>query len=149
MECCPIAGAVAGHGMTGAAELQHEHIGEPVMVIEKKRAIERRRHQRHTTIRACKVRDRRTLLFAPGKTTDLSVSGALIRVDRVRPFAQGDELDLVVAWDNDAIVPGDSMIRATVRRVMPIDYHHQAVAIQFEAPAEQHGEVTHSPRVAA
>ena len=119
------------------------------MVIEKKRAIERRRHQRHSTVRACKIRDRRTLLFAPGRTSDLSVSGALLRVDRVRPFAPGDEIDVVVAWDNGAIVTGDSMIRATVRRVVPMDYHHQAVAVQFEQAAKQHAGLEPAPRAAA
>jgi len=88
-------------------------------------------------VRACKVRDRRTLLFSAGKTSDISVGGAMLRVDRARAFAPGDELDVAIAWGNDAVLTGDSLVRATVRRVMPIDHHHQAVAVQFDDSVEE------------
>ncbi len=108
-----------------------------MVLMEKKRALEQRKHQRHPVVRACKVRDRRTLLFSAGKTSDISVGGALLRVDRARPFASGDELDVVIAWGNDAVLTGDSLMKATVRRVLPIDHHHQAVAVEFSDSLEQ------------
>lgn len=98
---------------------------------------DRRRHPRRTLVRLCKVRDRRTLLFAAGQTSDISPGGALIRVDRARLFGAGDELDLVVAWGSDAVLPGDSMVRARVKRVTPIDHHHQAIAVEFIERAKQ------------
>lgn len=103
---------------------------------------DRRHHPRHRVIRLCKVRDRRTLLFSAGQTCDISVGGAMLRVDRYRPFAEGDELDLVIAWGNDAVIPGDAMVRAKVKRVTPIDYHHQAVAVQFLDHAAQSATIT-------
>lgn len=94
---------------------------------------ERRRHARQVIVRPCKIRDRRTLLYAPGHTTDISVGGALIRVERARPFAAGDEVELVVAWATDAVLPTREMVRGTVKRVHPIDHRYQAVAIEFAA----------------
>jgi hypothetical protein len=96
---------------------------------------DRRKHQRQPVIRHCKVRDRRTAAYAPGQTADLSMGGALIRVDRARPFGPGDEVDLVVSWDDRAVLSADSLVRARVRRVTPIDHHHQAVAVEFVAEA--------------
>lgn len=92
---------------------------------------DRRQHQRQTVVKHCKIRDRRTSSFAAGVTTDVSLGGALLRVDRARPFGPGDELDLVVSWDDRAVVSQDAMVRARVRRVTPIDHQHQAVAIEF------------------
>lgn len=105
-------------------------------ICEKKRALERRRHTRHTMVRTCKVRDRRTLLFSAGKTSDISISGALVRVDRIRPFAAGDELELIISWGEDAVLSSAGIVKAKVRRVLPIDHHHQAIAIEFDAMAE-------------
>jgi hypothetical protein len=92
---------------------------------------ERRKHDRRAIVRLCKVRDRRTASYASGETADYSSGGALIRVDRARPFGPGDEVDLVVSWDGSALVSADSLVRGRVRRVTPIDHHHQAVAVEF------------------
>ena len=92
---------------------------------------ERRKHDRQPIVHPCKVRDRRTASYSAGQTADYSPGGALIRVDRARPFGPGDEIDLVVAWDGEPIVHADALTRARVRRVTPIDHHHQAVAVEF------------------
>jgi hypothetical protein len=92
---------------------------------------DRRIHPRHAVLRHCKVRDARTASFAAGQTADYSLGGALIRVDRARPYGPGDELDLVVSWDDRPVVSSQNLIRAKVRRVTPIDHHHQAVALEF------------------
>ena len=99
--------------------------------------MERRKFERTPTVRPCKVRDRRMLLFSPGQTCDVSQGGLLLRVDRARPFAPGDQIDVVVAWSHDALVRGEAMSRATVKRVTPMDCHHQAIAVEFETPAQQ------------
>ncbi len=93
--------------------------------------IERRQHPRHTVVRHCKVRDGRTASFAPGLTTDVSDGGALIRVDRARPYGPGDEIDIVVSWDDRPVLSSQDLIRARIRRVQPIDHHHQAVAVEY------------------
>lgn len=94
---------------------------------------ERRRHARYQLARPCKVRDCRTLVFSPGMTADVSAGGALLKIDRVRPIQIGDVLDVAVAWTPNAVLGSDSMVRAIVRRVSPIDPYHQSVAVEFEA----------------
>ncbi len=96
---------------------------------------EQRRHARLPMVRPCKVRDRRTLVYSAGQTSDISVGGALIRVDRARPFGAGDEIDLVVGWSPGVVLSADSVVRGTVRRVTPIDFNHQAIAIEFAEPS--------------
>lgn len=93
---------------------------------------ERRRHARYTVVRPCKVRDCRTLVYSPGETSDVSAGGALLRIDRVRPIMPGDELEVAVAWTPGAILGSETMVKARVRRVVPIDHYHQAVALEFE-----------------
>jgi hypothetical protein len=100
---------------------------------------DRRTHPRRVISRPCKVLDRRTAVYSPGQTADLSAGGALIRVDRVRPFGPGDEVELLVAWGDGAVVSSDSKVRAVVRRVTPIDHHHQALAVQFAEASAQTG----------
>lgn len=92
---------------------------------------ERRQHPRKTLIRQCKVRDGRTASYAAGQTADVSAGGALIRVDRARPYGPGDEIELVVSWDDRPVISAKDLVRARVRRVTPIDHHHQAVALEF------------------
>lgn len=96
---------------------------------------DRRQHPRRSVVRPCKVRDRRTLLFSAGLTSDVSEGGALIRIDRARPLGAGDELDVVVAWSGAGVIASDSMLRGRVTRVMTLDERHQAVALEFLAPA--------------
>lgn len=92
---------------------------------------DRRQHPRRAVVHQCKVRDGRTASYAAGLTADVSAGGALIRVDRARPYGPGDELDLVVSWDDRAVISSKDLVRARVRRVTPIDHHHQAVALEF------------------
>lgn len=98
---------------------------------------ERRQHQRQIVSRLCKVRDRKTAMYSPGQTSDISLGGAMIEVNRTRPFGPGDELDVVVAWANGAILSSESMVKATVKRVIPLDDTRQALAVQFAESAAQ------------
>lgn len=94
---------------------------------------ERRRHARYTVVRPCKVRDCRTLVYSPGQTCDVSAGGALLRIERVRPVMPGDELEVAVAWTPGAVLGSETMVKARVKRVMPIDHYHQAVALEFQS----------------
>lgn len=96
---------------------------------------DRRRHERKSQVRACKVCDSKTLHFSPGQTSDISESGALIRVDRARLFGPGDELEVAISEGRGAVLSRESMVRAIVRRVLPIDYFNQAIAVEFQTPA--------------
>lgn len=102
--------------------------------------LERRRHDREPVVKPCKVRDRRGLLFCAGVTTDYCPGGVLMKIDSSRCFSPGDEVDFAAAWDQTAVIPTSGLVRGTVRRVLPIDHHHQAIAIQFgqEQQALQH-----------
>ncbi|MBL0926688.1 MAG: PilZ domain-containing protein [Phycisphaerales bacterium] len=95
---------------------------------------ERRRSARTAVARPCKVLDRRSLRFSPGETADVSDGGALLRIDRGRPFAPGDELDVAVAWSHQPVLADSSLVRAVVRRVTVIDDAHQAIGVEFVAP---------------
>ncbi len=93
---------------------------------------ERRRHARYTVVRPCKVRDCRTLVYSPGQTSDVSAGGALLCLERVRPVMVGDELEVAVAWTPGAVLGSETMVKARVKRVTPIDHYHQAIALEFE-----------------
>jgi hypothetical protein len=95
--------------------------------------MERRRHEREVLVRPCKVRSVRSLLFTPAETTNVSVSGALVRVPRGSSFGVGDELEIAVAWDHEAVVPSHRLVRARVKRITPIDCHHQAIGVEYQA----------------
>lgn len=93
---------------------------------------ERRRHNRDIMVRPCKLRDRRSLLFAAGETHDVSPGGAMVRIDSARSFSPGDEVDVAIAWNHDPVLASEGLVRARVRRVLPIDFHHQALALEFD-----------------
>lgn len=110
---------------------------------------DRRTNPRHCVVKSCKIRDRRTARYSPGQTADISHGGALIRVDRARAFGPGDELDLVVAWGDGVVLPAEALVRAIVRRVTPIDHHHQALAVQFADHVARTATAPRAPALAA
>ena len=99
-------------------------------------AADRRRHERINAVHPCKLRNRRALLFSTAHTTDVSKSGALLRLDRNRIYTPGDTIDLYIAPKTESFLASDAARHATVRRVLPIDHHFQAVAVEFDSPAE-------------
>ncbi|MDX2114051.1 MAG: PilZ domain-containing protein [Planctomycetota bacterium] len=100
---------------------------------------ERRKHPRMVLVKACKIRDRRTAMFSPAQTSDYSEGGALLHIERARPFSLGDEIDLAVAWEDGRVLSGSTMARAIVRRVTIVSPTRQQVALEFAA-AEAAGE---------
>ncbi len=100
-------------------------------------ASNRRTHERFHAVHPCKLRNRRALLFTTAHTTDVSRSGALLRIDRNRTFEPGDTIDLYIAPKTESFLASDTARHATIRRVVPIDHHYQAVAVEFNATAEQ------------
>ncbi|MBL0921908.1 MAG: PilZ domain-containing protein [Phycisphaerales bacterium] len=92
---------------------------------------ERRRHPRFPGAHAAKVYLPRALRFAGAETADLSVGGALLRVDRSRPIAAGDEIEVAIAHGEECVAPAALLRRARVVRVSAMDHYHQAVAVEF------------------
>lgn len=107
----------------------------PTPVLAEATPAERRRHPRLSVVRPAKVFLKQSLRYAGAETTDLSSGGALIRVDRARALRPGDEIDVAVsAPGTGAVIASDAMTPARVVRVLPIDYFHQAVAVEFKHP---------------
>lgn len=97
---------------------------------------DRRRHPRYPGAHAAKVYLPRALRFAGAETSDLSTGGALLRVDRSRSIAAGDEVEVAIAHGNECVAPAELMRRARVVRVSAMDHYHQSVAVEFAEAGE-------------
>jgi hypothetical protein len=97
---------------------------------------DRRRHERRMVERACKVYDPASRRFGPGRTQNLSASGARVVVQWLRPLSVGDEIDLVIGWSGRPILPADAMARGRVCRVDAAYGEVQVVAVEFAQEME-------------
>jgi len=79
--------------------------------------LERRRHARIPVCKPVKVRPAGALTYAAGATVNASSSGVLIETPASGRFAPGDEVEVVVAWDDEPVLPRASSIVARVRRI--------------------------------
>lgn len=99
---------------------------------------DRRVFPRRSFVRPCKVQRTGDVRFEAGETTNISAGGALIKVAGRQPIRPGERLRVGVAWETKGVLESGSLLPARVVRVVPIDFHHQAVAIQYDRPlAEQ------------
>jgi hypothetical protein len=96
---------------------------------------ERRRHQRFGVNRPCKVFHRSTRRYLCAETVDVSASGALVRVEPTRPIAVGDEISLVVAWNDEVLLAADAQVPGKVIRVLPSENGMQILACEFKTAA--------------
>jgi len=92
---------------------------------------ERRRHERVWVVRGCRIRAVHRLRAEQAETANLSDHGALIRVGSHGTFGIGDEVEIHVAWDGQTVVRTEEAVRGIVKRVVPMDYHHQAIGVEF------------------
>ncbi|MEM8834427.1 MAG: PilZ domain-containing protein [Planctomycetota bacterium] len=95
---------------------------------------ERRRFPRQLATKPCRIRFENLPSLDRGETRDVSSGGALIRVGGDRPLRVGDEIDVVIVWRDDALVPLASMTPALVRRVSRDDEERQLVGVEFRVP---------------
>ena len=95
--------------------------------------IDRRRHDRLWTVRGCRVRAVSRVRAETAETANVSESGALIRIGSTGTFGLGDEVEVVVAWDGEGLVRAEQAVRGVIRRIVPMDFHHQAIAVEFQA----------------
>jgi len=92
---------------------------------------ERRRFERRVVVRPCKVRTAGSGRYAAAQTSDYSSGGALVCVGVEHAIAAGDQIEFGVAWHNEAILSDETLRTATVRRVVPMNEHQQAVGVEF------------------
>lgn len=103
---------------------------------------DRRLHPRREFVRLCKVQRTGDVRFEPGETTNISAGGALIRVAGLQPMRPGQRIRVGVAWESKGVLESGSLLPARVVRVVPIDHHHQAVAIQYDRPMSEQAPLT-------
>jgi hypothetical protein len=92
---------------------------------------DRRQHERVWTTRGCRVRGIARVRSEPAETANISQGGALIRVGTTSAFGIGDEVEVVVAREGQGLLRAEDAIRGIVRRVVPMDFHHQAIGVEF------------------
>ena len=97
---------------------------------------DRRRHERHAVEKACKIYDPASRRFAPGLTRNISRSGALVTIQWARPLAEGDPIDIIIAWSPRPLLPADSMVRARIARSLSATGEVQTVAVEFDHDLE-------------
>lgn len=95
---------------------------------------DRRRHVRELVDRPCKLFHRPSLRFWAGRTTDLSDGGALLSFESPRAPEPGDAIDVVIAWSDRPVLPGDSLVRSEVVRVGDAKGDRHQVAVRFDRP---------------
>lgn len=104
-------------------------------------AGERRRHHREAVDRPCKMFHRPSLRFWAGRTCNVSEGGALLTMESPRAPEPGDTVDVVIAWSDRPVLPGDSLVRSEVVRVNPSDGDRRTVAVRFSRPLASHARV--------
>ncbi|MFG0256923.1 MAG: PilZ domain-containing protein [Phycisphaerales bacterium JB043] len=104
-------------------------------VQESELRIERRRAPRVPKILDAKVFCPLQGRFLPAQTSNVSDGGLLLWVDRSRTIDIGEEIDVAVAeTPKSQVVSRTGMRRARVVRVVPIDFHTQAIAVAYGVP---------------
>jgi hypothetical protein len=93
---------------------------------------DRRRNERITLVRPAKMLNCRSRKYVPAETCNLSQTGALVKLDRSQPIAQGDEVQVAVDWSlTPGLISSDELVTGEVVRVSAIDYLSQSVAVKF------------------
>lgn len=98
--------------------------------------FDRRRHPRRDAVHSCKLLQAESPRPSPAQTSNISAGGALVRLERSRPVRPGERVRVAVETETGPIVSERGMAPARVVRVVPIDAHHQAVALEYERPHE-------------
>lgn len=92
---------------------------------------DRRRHGRHRVTKGCKVFHWRTHRYLSAKVCDVSPGGVLLRLDGARPVSPDDEIDVLISWDDRALVRSADQISGRVLRAQGTMGGEQFVAVKF------------------
>lgn len=95
---------------------------------------DRRRHPRHDVSLACKVYHPASRRFAAARTRNLSIGGALLRVQTGRPLLPGEPIDVALSLEPKPILAATTMAGARVIRSLPIGDAAQELAVEFDEP---------------
>lgn len=95
---------------------------------------DRRRHPRHEVSIPCKVYHPASRRFASARTRNLSIGGALLRVETGRPLLPGEPVDIALSLEPKPILPATMMAGARVVRSLPVGDASQELAVEFDQP---------------
>ena len=97
---------------------------------------DRRVYPRTETEICCKLRRSARTQFAPGKTYDLSASGALLEINASRNAELGERIAVAFSCITCPVTKAAKMIGARVVRADPSMSGRQRIAIEFDAPQQ-------------
>jgi hypothetical protein len=98
---------------------------------------DRRRQNRISIERPCKIHDPRTGKYVSAVTCDLSESGLLIDVPRLLELKPGDKVFVGVAMTRrQALLHAKEMMEASVVRALPTTDDHTQLAVRFDSSAD-------------
>lgn len=97
---------------------------------------DRRAYPRTETEICCKLRRSARTQFAPGKTYDLSASGALLEINASRNAELGERIAVAFSCITCPVTKAAKMIGARVVRADPSMNGRQRIAIEFDAPQQ-------------
>jgi PilZ domain-containing protein len=128
-----VSGAFAPDSPIDDAEIHAMNTSTPAQDTDMR--LERRRAARVPKILDAKVFCPLQGRFLPAQTSNVSDSGLLLWVDRSRTIDIGEEIDVAVAESPEStVVSRTGMRRARVVRVVPLDFHTQAIAVAYGVP---------------
>jgi hypothetical protein len=95
--------------------------------------IDRRHAERINVVRPAKIHNCRSDRYIAAETCNLSRGGALMKVDRAHPVADGDRIEIAVDWSRSpGLISSTDMVAGRIVRVSSIDYLSQSVAVEFD-----------------
>ncbi|MBX9736643.1 MAG: PilZ domain-containing protein [Phycisphaerales bacterium] len=94
-------------------------------------SIDRRRHARLNMTRPCKVVVRSAQRFLAARTTNVSVTGALIEVLADRPLSVGEVIDVAISWNDAPIVRSSELVTAEITRALVGPSGTQTIGVRF------------------
>ncbi|MFK7883320.1 MAG: PilZ domain-containing protein [Phycisphaerales bacterium] len=95
---------------------------------------ERRRFERADTEIACKVRRTARTVFSPGRTINVSASGAAIELRGPREACIGERIAVAFEHAQCPVTRAAHMVTATIVRVIDAGEGLQQVGLSFDTP---------------
>lgn len=92
---------------------------------------DRRQHERTEITRPAKVYHSGSARYLSGYIRDHSRGGALLEVHAPRGMEPGDELEVLIAWNDRTLLSAASQRRARVTRVLGTGSPRQIVAVEY------------------
>lgn len=108
--------------------LIEDHFTEP--------RTDRRREARQAVTRPCKVRHAPTGRYLAAQTRDVSRLGTLLTIDCPREIRPGDQVDVLIAWDDRGLLHEEEARSGTVVRVMQGPGQRQYVGVSLAREME-------------